>query len=1113
MFGNGRRLITLSILLLLCLLLLPLESFAAAVGQIKGTITDKETGEPIPGVSVRVADTKFGAMTDLDGKYTIPRLDPGHYSLQITSVEYENVTVTDVVVKADLTTEVSYKLSKKVTDIDKTITVKAQVDVIDRYEVSNQATITQQEIKTKPVQTVDALIKTVAGVRTTASGEVFVRGGRAGEVSYIVDGVPVGDPLGGVGQTGANLSLVSGSIQEIQIIKDGFDPEYGNALSGIVKITTATGSKDNTRINMQYLTDDLGNSNLNKYSRNYDYVRFSISGPDPFFKDKFLPALGINFLEDKEFTYYFYGEVDKDDGIYQYDSYDTPITRRATDNFDLFGIDVPERLHNRYYWVGNLKFRPRQNLKFILSYKNSTRNGGLFSWPYRYTSSTAPVYNENWQLFSLEVSQAISKDMSYEAVLSYYTFEYTQKPGDPSNPGEGLDPDQFLLNTQWETYDDANGNGMYDPPEPVINIFPDSSSYGANFNGPGYTYGEYLYDINQQGGQISFSDFRFNTNGYQDNLEGEAFIDLNGNGVWDAGDPLTGDRNGNGTFDAGRASNIDNNTPEPYLDGDVIIGEPYTDVNFNNVYDRGIDIFIRSDDESINQDLNHNGRYDGPDAEFEPGIPYEDRNGNGVYDRPNNQYDIGEPFTDVNGNGKYDYASGFLDMMNYSTDLNWTHRETRRYRGEVKVFRQMGNHELKAGVAVQRDDFDYQDISKPYLEYNGRYDGGPYPDRGAFRDVFSYTPWQGTIYARDKLEYGSMIASLGLRLDFFLQDTKNLVDIAKNDDLGGNFIYGDRHKLSPRIGFSYPISDKAKVHFNYGHFYQMPDYRYMYARNTQSVDQNDVVGNYNLDYEKTVQYSFGVKYALNENYSLDVSGYFKDEFDKINSTAVRVGGLTRQQYRNSDYGRSRGFEIELAKRGGGYVNGQINYSYAFAYGKASQANENYLSDFYLSRQPLDEAPLSNDIRHSLKSSIQIYVPSSVKPKLFGLPIPNGWSLSIESIIESGAPFTPTKTYPNISTGSAEDIQRNSLRYPPTVVFDVRFSKDFRLVGLDWAGILWVENIFDRRNVTYVYPNTGRPDTQQDPIDQIYIPAGTDYDRNPYNWDYGRQIRVGLEVNL
>ena len=103
------------------------------------------------------------------------------------------------------------------------------------------------------------------------------------------------------------------------------------------------------------------------------------------------------------------------------------------------------------------------------------------------------------------------------------------------------------------------------------------------------------------------------------------------------------------------------------------------------------------------------------------------------------------------------------------------------------------------------------------------------------------------------------------------------------------------------------------------------------------------------------------------------------------------------------------------------------------------------------------------------------------------------------------------SYPNISSGSAEDIQNNSLRYPATAVFDVRFSKDFRLVGLDWSGILWVENVFDQENVTEVYTTTGRPDTRQNQSQVVH--GGTDYDRNPYNWDYGRQIRVGMEVNL
>ncbi|MCK4573598.1 MAG: TonB-dependent receptor, partial [candidate division Zixibacteria bacterium] len=322
---------------------------------------------------------------------------------------------------------------------------------------------------------------------------------------------------------------------------------------------------------------------------------------------------------------------------------------------------------------------------------------------------------------------------------------------------------------------------------------------------------------------------------------------------------------------------------------------------------------------------------------------------------------------------------------------------------------------------------------------------------------------------------------------------------------------GDRQKFSPRIGFSYPISDKAKVHFNYGHFYQRPSLLYMYRRNTTAVNLNTVIGNYNLDYQKTIQYSFGVKYAMSENYSFDLSGYFKDEFNKVNSAQVRVGGLTRQQYQNSDYGRSRGFEFTLEKRGGGYVNGLLSYTYAYAYGKASQTNENYMSDHELSRDPLSEAPLDNDVRHSLKGSIQVYIPSTVKPRLFGLPIPNGWSMDIQTFIESGRPFTPSADYPDINTSTGEDIQRNSLRKPTIVNFDIRFSKDFKLAGLNNSFIIWVENIFDYVNVNEVYSNTGRADTQQNPGN--LVKGGSEYDADPTNWDYGRQIRVGFEVNL
>lgn len=1116
--GNVSR--VLGVLLLGLLILLPAQSLLAATGQIKGQITDKETGDPVIGASVQLVGTTLGARTDVDGRYQILRVEIGTYTLKVTSVEYANVEVTGVTVNEGTTTEQDLELTQAVTDLNKTIEVVAQADVIDKFVTENKTTITAEAIKTKPVQNVDALLEQVAGVQTTTTGEVFIRGGRAGEVSYIVDGVEIGDPLGGLGSAGANLSLVSGSIQEIQIIKDGFDPEYGNALSGIVNLTTQTGSKDNTRISMQYMTDDLGSASLNKYSRNYDYARFSISGPDPLFKNKVLPALGINYLQDKEFTYYFYVEVTKDDDIYQISDFDTPLTARETPNFNLLGLDIPERARNQYYWMANLKFKPRQNLNFILSYKNSaTKNSRLIwsegsLWRYRYTPSTLPVQTNNWQSLSLEMSQSIGRNTTYELHLSYYNTENTIGPGDPNNPGQVMEPDDFPLESDLESYSDLNENGRYDAPEPIINLYPDSAVYGTDFTGPGYTFGELVGVNNLQGGTFDTAFFRFNDNGVIDFFEGEPFIDLNGNGVWDAGDQLN-DKNGNGILDDERVDRVDESKPEVYFDGDVVLGEPFTDVNGNGFYDRGIDIFVKSADPTINQDLNYNGEHDGPNDPWEPGVPFLDRNNNGVFDPKNNLYDPGEKFIDRNGNGRYDYGGDtFYDPLTFSTTSEWSQDKTQRYRGELKVFHQLGNHELKLGGALIFEDFSLVEIQRPYLQYTGRPDGGPFPDRGAFRDVFAYSPWRGTVYFRDKLEYGSMIASLGFRWDFFIQDTDNLVEVAINDDLGSGIIYGDRQKFSPRIGFSYPISDKAKVHFNYGHFYQLPSYSFLYARNTASVDVSRVVGNYNLDYEKTIQYSFGVKYAMSENYAIDISGYFKDEFDKINQQRVdNESGLSLNQFQNSDYGRSRGFELEIEKRGGGYVTGRLSYTYAFAFGKASEANTEFLEDFEFSRQPLSESPLDNDIRHSLKAAVTIFIPTTVKPRLFGVPIFNGWSLSLETVIESGRPFTPTNSYPGIDAEGTESIARNSLRYPATAVFDARFEKEFQFGGLDFAAILWVENIFDSRNVEFVYSNTGRPDTRQNEAADQIIKGGTEFDADPFNWDYGRQIRVGLQLDI
>ncbi len=164
---------------------------AAEYGKIVGQITDSQTQQPIAGASVLVVGTSRGANTDLDGKFVILRVEPGAYAIQISAVGYQTMEIRNVQVKSDLTVSIKGTLAEKSEQLQDMIVVEAESDIIDKFKVSNQTIITKEQIQKMPPQTVDELLKKTAGIVTNSSGEVYVRGGRAFEVSYIVDGVPL----------------------------------------------------------------------------------------------------------------------------------------------------------------------------------------------------------------------------------------------------------------------------------------------------------------------------------------------------------------------------------------------------------------------------------------------------------------------------------------------------------------------------------------------------------------------------------------------------------------------------------------------------------------------------------------------------------------------------------------------------------------------------------------------------------------------------------------------------------------------------------------------------------------------------------------------------------
>jgi Ca-activated chloride channel family protein len=194
-----RQFIT-TIAMLILLVSLTGVGMAGTTGVITGKITDAATGDPLVGVTVQIQGTSIGGLTDLNGNYTILRVDPGVYTLVITYVGYARVEVQQVTVNADLTTEISQKLTRS--EIEKSVQiVKAKRDVISEFEVSGQLSKTAEQIKTQPVQNVDDVLQSVSGVKTNSNGDVYIRGGRAGEVACILDGQTINEPLAGLSQS------------------------------------------------------------------------------------------------------------------------------------------------------------------------------------------------------------------------------------------------------------------------------------------------------------------------------------------------------------------------------------------------------------------------------------------------------------------------------------------------------------------------------------------------------------------------------------------------------------------------------------------------------------------------------------------------------------------------------------------------------------------------------------------------------------------------------------------------------------------------------------------------------------------------------------------------
>ncbi|MCI0495011.1 TonB-dependent receptor [candidate division KSB1 bacterium] len=290
---------------LMVLILMPSLIFSDTTGKINGVVKDSQSGTPLPGVNVIIDGTTMGASTNLEGYYFVIGVPPGTYSVRAQMIGYQTLVKKEVLARVGLTTEINFDLSQTVLDLGEAVEVVAERPIVQKDITSGRAIVTREEIKEMPVESFTGVLKTKVGIVSGADGSLHIRGGRAGEIAYMIDGISVTNPFWG----GLAVSVENTAIQELQVVSGTFNAEYGKAMSGVVNIVTREGGSDFHGNFSAYLGDRFSANddvfmNIDKIDMlNTQNLDVSLSGPVPGLRNKLSFFASARFFNDQGYLY------------------------------------------------------------------------------------------------------------------------------------------------------------------------------------------------------------------------------------------------------------------------------------------------------------------------------------------------------------------------------------------------------------------------------------------------------------------------------------------------------------------------------------------------------------------------------------------------------------------------------------------------------------------------------------------------------------------------------------------------------------------------------------------------------------------------------------------
>ncbi len=372
---------------------------SSTTGTLKGEVVDQKSRKPLVGVNVIIVGTKFGAATDHDGKFVVYHVPAGVYRVTATMIGYQPYVIENVRIIMDLKTEVKMEMIETAVEMGKEIVVTAERPLIPKDITGTTHSIGSSKINDLPVNSYKEVIALQPGV----TSDLHIRGGRATEVLYLVDGLPIQQSMEG----GAGSEIPHASLAEMTVQTGGFNAEYGNAMSGIINIVTKSGGNKHELL-ARLLDDHIGIEESDKKSE----AELMLSGP--IYRDQIRYFFASNLLVSDTRWW---------QDLRQY--FDSPMEK----NINL---------------MGKINFDLTRDIRFITQAIYSDWDIKPYEYRWRYNLTGLPPQSRRSLRLSGTLVHTLSPRTFYSLYFSRYQIEHYLGQGD-KNDVEAMQPFQYEL--------------------------------------------------------------------------------------------------------------------------------------------------------------------------------------------------------------------------------------------------------------------------------------------------------------------------------------------------------------------------------------------------------------------------------------------------------------------------------------------------------------------------------------------------------------------------------------------------------------------------------------------------------------------------------------------